>query len=263
MALNLQVQLSMSKGLSKAIVFHGLDFSVVVHPTIHGDPILTSQGFYYLGQMECTAEIRFEHGVEPLHNEEIEYLIDNYLFEYSAINDKSRLNTKVTEFKFWRNSYKDIYHLYDQCNTEALVLDELNDDSVLSIQGLEKDDNTYFHDYCLVKAYSDDIIKSYVSSLSELVHKKILIKLLPTSERYGYFGKKRLLECDDGLIDYYQANQFEYGFGPRDIKPNQKWITLKSAVEDNKDFELPVETVYLKKKFNPMLLPYQLTRHPL
>lgn len=255
MALNIQLQLAMSKGLSKAIVFHGLDFPMVIHPTIHGDPILTSQAFYYLEQLECTAEIRFESGTQQLSHEEIEYLVDNYLFEYSVIHDSSRINTKVTDFKFWRDPSSEMYRSYDQCSTRALVLDESNDESVLCIKSLDED-GAYFHDYCLVKAYSDDIIEKYVSSLSEIVQKKIHIGVMPTSERDGYSGKARLLECDHGLLDYYQASQFEYGFGPRDIKPEQKSVTLRSVINGNDDFELPVETVFLKRKYSPVLLSY-------
>ena len=246
----------MSKGLSKAIVFHGLEFSIVVHPTIHGDPILTSQGFYYLEQMDSVAEIRFETGVARLNDNQIEYLIDNYLFEYSVIHKESQLNTKVTDFYYSRRDPSDIYHLYDQFNTQALVLDELNDTSILSIQSLEGEPEYYFHDYCLVKSYSEDMVKNHVSALSQLVNKKLLVKILPTEERDGYFGKLRMLKCDDGLIDYYQANTFEYGFGPRDLKPGQEWITLSSEIKGNIDFELPIETVYLNKKYNPILLPY-------
>lgn len=152
MALNLQIQLSMGKGLSKAIVFHGLEFSVVVHPTIHGDPILTSQGFYYLEQMESVAEIRFESGDSHLSENQIEYLVDNYLFKYSVIHADSQLNTKVTDFKYSRRNSSDIYPLYDQFNTQALLLDELNDTSILSIKSLEGEPEYYFYDYCLVKA---------------------------------------------------------------------------------------------------------------
>jgi hypothetical protein len=246
----------MSKGLSKAIVFHGLEYAVVVHPTIHGDPILTSQGFYYLEQMESVAEIRFESGEPRLSDNQIEYLIDNYLFEYSIINEGSQLNTKVTNFKYSRVNSSDIYPLYDQFNTRALLLDELNDTSILSIKSLEGEPEYYFYDYCLVKAYSDDMIRNHVNGLSQLLDKKLLVKMLPTEDRNGYFGKMRLLKCDDGLIDYYQANRFEYGFGPRDIKPDQGWVTLCSEIEGVNDFELPIETIYLDRKYNPVLLPF-------
>lgn len=256
MALNIKAQLSKSKGIGKVIVFHGLEFNVVVHPTIHGEPILTSQAFYYLEQLEAVAEIRFEQSKDRLTDGQIEYLIDNYLFKYSTLYDESRMSTKVTEFKYWKDDYHDMFAGYDQRNTNALVLDKYNDESVLSIEPLDENDDTDFCDWCLVKNYSNEIIDGYVSSMYKLVNKKILIKVLPTSERDGYFGKKRILECDEGLLDYHQANSLDYNFCPRDVKPNQDGITLKAQCENGREVYLPVETVHLDRRYNPILLSY-------
>lgn len=256
MALIIKAQLSKSRGLAKVIVFHGLEFNIVVHPTIHGEPILTSQAFYYLEQLEAVAEIRFENSDKRLADGRIEYLIDNYLFKYSTLHDESRMSTKVTEFKYWKDDYNDMYATYDQRNTKVLVLDKYNDESVLSIEPLDDEDNTDFCDWCLVKNYSDSIIDSYVSSMRKLVNKKILIKVLPTSERDGYFGKIRMIECDEGLLDYHQAHSLDSRFDPRDIVPNQEVIILKAQYDNGNDVYLPVETVHLDKLYNPILLSY-------
>ncbi len=256
MALIIKAQLSKSRGLAKVIVFHGLEFNIVVHPTIHGEPILTSQAFYYLEQLEAVAEIRFENSDKRLADGRIEYLIDNYLFKYSTLHDESRMSTKVTEFKYWKDDYNDMYATYDQRNTKVLVLDKYNDESVLSIEPLDDEDNTDFCDWCLVKNYSDSIIDSYVSSMRKLVNKKILIKVLPTSERDGYFGKIRMIECDEGLLDYHQAHSLDSRFDPRDIVPNQEDIILKAQYDNGNDVYLPVETVHLDKLYNPILLSY-------
>lgn len=148
MGINLRLQLSEGKGLSKALVFHGLDFNIVVHPTIHGEPILTSQAFYYLNEMESVAEIRFENSQEVLALHELEYIIDNYLFKYSAMTPDSKISTKVTDPKYWTNDESEIYMRYDQGNTEALVLDMANDESILSIESLVKNDKAGFSDWC-------------------------------------------------------------------------------------------------------------------
>lgn len=257
MATNLRLQLSEGKGLGKALVFHGLDFSVVVHPTIHGEPILTSQAFYYLAEMESVAEVRFENSQDVLDVHELEYIIDNYLFRYSAINTNSKISTKVTDPKYWRDDGSGMYMMgYDQGNTEALVLDMHNDDSILSIESLDENDGTGFYDWCLVKNYSDDIIETYVSSMGNLVQKKILIKTLPTPERDGYFGKIRLLECNEGLLDYHQAQSIDHSFSPRDITPDKKDVVLESQHENIFDVYVPVESIHLDKKFDPMLLSY-------
>jgi hypothetical protein len=256
MAINIKLQLSEGKGLGKAVVFHGLGFNVVIHPTIHGEPILTSQAFYYLDQLDSVAEIRFETAQVSLRNHELEYLIDNYLFKYSTLHEDSRITTKVTDPKYWEDDCSGMYFRYDQRNTEALILDKHNDESVLSIEPLEKNDKTDFNDWCLVKNYSDEIIESYVSSMSDLVQKKILIQVMPTSERDGYLGKKRLIECDEGLLDYHQAQRIDYKFSPRDVTPDKKEVVLKSQHENIFDVYIPVESIYLDKEFDPTLLSY-------
>jgi len=256
MALTIKCQLAGSSGLSKIIVFHGLEYNVVVHPTIHGEPILTSQAFYYLEQLEAIAEIRFENHESKLPDGMIEYIIDNYFFKYSTLHAESRMSTKVTEYKYWKDDYSDMYARYDQINTNVLILDKYNDESVLSIEPLDEEDKTDFCDWCLVKNYSDEIIDGYVKSMTELVNKKILIKVFPTSERDGYFGKIRLLECDEGLIDYHQAQLLDYRCSPRDIKPGQDSLTLKASSMNGHDVHIPVETVELDKLYDPILLSY-------
>jgi hypothetical protein len=256
MATKLRLQLSEGKGLAKALVFHGLDFNVVVHPTIHGEPILTSQAFYYLDEMESVAEIRFENSQKVLEVHELEYIVDNYLFKYSALTTDSKISTKVTDPKYWKDDGAGMYMRYDQGNTEVLVLDMANDESILSIESLDENDKAGFSDWCLVKNYSDEIIENYVSSMSDLVQKKILIKAVPTPERDGYFGKIRLLECSEGLLDYHQAQSIDHSFSPRDITPDKTEVVLKSQHENIFDVYVPVESIHLDKKFDPMLLSY-------
>lgn len=256
MALNIKCQLSESKGLDTAIYFTGLEHDVVIHPTIHGEPILTSQAFYYLEHLESVAEIRFEKPSDQLPDNQIEYLIDNYLFMYSTIHDHSRMTTKVTEYKYWKNSIHNMYLRYDNTSTEALVLDEANDESVLEISSLESTDNTYFGDWCLVKNYSDDIINNYVLEMQTLIGKKIMIKVMPTADRDGYMGKIRLLECSDGLIDYHQAQYLDYRINSREIKPHDPFITLPKTSENGREFELPIETITSCNLYNPLLLSY-------
>lgn len=256
MAINLKFQLSKGKGLGKAIVFHGLEYKIVVHPTIHGEPILTSQAFYYLDHLEAVAEIRFERMNDRISDRKIEYIIDNYLFAYSKKHDSSRMSTKVTEPLYWSEDYTQMYLNYDKRSTEVLVLDKFNDESVLSIDTLEENDKTDFNDWCLVKNYSDEIIEDYTSKMNSLIHKKIMIKVLPTEDRDGYFGKMRLLNCDDGLLNYYQAQMLDSRFSPRDIEPDQKQVILKPYLSDGQEAYISVESLFLDKLYNPTLLSY-------
>ncbi len=82
--------LTNSKGSNSVIYFAGLEFPMVICPTIHGEPLFTTQAFYYLDQLESVAKIRFQERVGlPQHDSDkeleriFEYIIDNYLFELS------------------------------------------------------------------------------------------------------------------------------------------------------------------------------------
>lgn len=255
MALNIKIQLSNSEGLLEIIVFEGLSHSAFIHPTIHGEPLLTTQAFYYLEQLESVAEIRFEDRDIRLSDQEMEYLIDNYLFEYSKINNKSKISTKVTNGKYWAFDTSDMYAFYDQKNTEALILDALNDESVHAIKPIDPDDNVDFLDWCVIKNYSDEIFHSYLCSMSKLINKKVSVVVSPTSERDGYIGKARLVKCDYGLVDFYQAQRID-DLTIRDIKPSDTSVEIKSSASNTSLESIPVRRVSLNKKYNPTLLSY-------
>ena len=255
MAIKIRCQLSKTKGLSKILYFYGLDYSVVVHPTIHGEPILTSQAFYYLEHLECVAEVRFENHSDRMSDREIEYLLDNYLFVYSTTDDSSRISTKVTDMKYVVSN-NHMYSYYDQGCTEALILDKANDESVIDIETIDSDDNTDFSHWCLIENYSESIIDDYVSQMAKLIDKKAIVKVLPDEDRDGYFGKIKLIECTDGLLDYYQAQKLDYSITPRDIKPNQEYFTLDSSFKHTSELVIPVETIKSTALYNPLLLSY-------
>lgn len=106
MASNFCIQLSDSAGLMKVIIFAGLSHQVIVHPILHGEPVLTAQAYYYLSDLESVAQIRFEGVKNKLNLDEIDYLIDNYLFEFSKIYPDTKMSVKVARSngKFWVNN---------------------------------------------------------------------------------------------------------------------------------------------------------------
>ena len=255
MALNVKLQLSNSVGLSELLMFEGLSHMVLVHPTIHGEPLVTAQAFYYLEQLESVAEIRFEHGDAALTHQQMEYLVDNYLFEYSKINKESKVSTKLVEGKYWNSDVYDFYMQYDQRNTEALVLDCLNDESVHWIKSLDPTDDTDFSDWCVFKNYSDPIFHSYLKSMSDLLNKKVSVFISPTEDSDGYMGKLRLLKLDYGLIDYYQAQKIDH-LTTRDIKPGCVSVDIKSSTTETAIESIPVRRIRLEKEYSPLLLSY-------
>lgn len=255
MALNIRSQLFNSEGLLEIIVCEGLSHPIIIHPTIHGEPLLTMQPFYYLEQLESVADIRFEDGRPELSDVKIEFLIDNYLFEYSKINNRSKLCTKVTDFKYWLYDPSDMYAMYDQRNTRALVLDKGNDDSILTIEPLERDEAVSFNDWCLIRNYSNTIFEKCLHDLCDVVDRKIKIEVMPTEERDGYFGKARLLECNYGLIDYFQAEIID-SIRISDIKPDMTSVPIRGGLYKTPLDSIPITRISLKRYFNPTLLSY-------
>jgi hypothetical protein len=80
MAHHALVQLSGSKGLARFVLFKGLKYTVLVKPTLYGNPVLSVQGIYFLSQMECAAHVSHK---DDLSQSEVEYILDNYLFEFA------------------------------------------------------------------------------------------------------------------------------------------------------------------------------------
>lgn len=254
MARVLHYQLSNTKGLLKIIVFVGLEQKMVIHPTVHGEPLLTAQPLYYLEELESVATVRYEKIIDQQPDNELEYMIDNYLFEYSKIHHDSKITTKITDFKYWINDLSEFYFEYDQRNTQALVLDSLNDDSILAIQPLDENDDVGFYDWLIINNYLSSFFEEYIDKVKSLLDKKIFAVINPSEERHGYIGKLRIVKPGFGLIDYHQAMRLE-SIDMRDINPETRSIDIQPACEQTIQ-SLDVEVIKTSKKLNPVMLSY-------
>lgn len=54
-------QLYESEGIAKIIIFSGLDFDMIIHPYVYGEPLVTTQPVYFLEQLGAIAKVRVEH----------------------------------------------------------------------------------------------------------------------------------------------------------------------------------------------------------
>lgn len=252
MALTISFQLSNSKGLGKIISFKGLGHELTIHPTIHGEPILTSQAFYYLSTLDCIAFLKIKTEEGSLRQDQIEYLIDNYLFEYSTKNLKSRITTKVDEFLYWKDPVYNLYHRYDQANTGALVVDQNNDPTVIDIQPIDND-KVCFSDWCIPKNYTESLIADYVEKMYSLLDEKVMLFMVPNEHQDGYIGKKRIFKCEYGLLDLYQAEKLD-NIG--NIKDSDNEFVIKSTYSAAYDVYMPIEKVDCDKLYNPLLLSF-------
>lgn len=239
----------------KVLVFTGLSHSLVVRPTIHGEPLLTAQAFYYLEELESVAQLRYETGEQELSEENLEYLVDNYLFEYSKIDPRSKISFKVTRGKFWRNDPNEMYVQADQGHTEALALDMANDPSVKAIQALDPSDSIDLSDWRIGHNYVAKSFHNYVDAICGVFEKKVSVVVLPSEYRDGYLGKLRVIKAGHGLIDFHQAESLD-NISIRAISPSATSISLgiskASAVIDS----LPVERITTTKRHTPILLSH-------
>lgn len=261
MATTFHYQLANSMGLNRVIFFKGLDFPIVICPTIHGEPLLTTQAFYYLDQLKSVIKVRFdkksdfpEHKSEQELERKLEYIFDNYLFLYSKKYPNEKLSSKITEYKFWR----DVGHTflgYDMNNTHVLALDAANDDTIVDIKDDKHPDKKYWYDWCLVSNYTNEIFEKYVASMKEVIGKKVYVE----TNNHDELGTGKfilpLLESRTRLLDYYQANMFEV-IDADHIDTSRQKISVSRGVKSDSNFEIPLEVFRASKRYDADLLSY-------
>lgn len=69
-----------------------------------GEPILTAQPFYFLERLESVVKVRFESNQIVPAERTIEYIIDNYLFEYSKNHPEDKITNKSLNSCFGRTT---------------------------------------------------------------------------------------------------------------------------------------------------------------
>ena len=261
MAISYSYPLTNSKGLNRVVYFVGLEFTKVICPTNHWEPLLTTQAFYYLDQLESVVKIRFQNrdGL-PQHNSDnelerkFEYVIDNYLFEFSKKYPNKRLSSKITEYKFWRNDGH-TYLGYDMNDTLALALDTLNDGSIVDVKDDEHPNKEHWYDWCLISNYTNEFIEEYISSMKSVIAKRVEVETKDHDELGTGRFSLPLLRCRPGLLDYHQASMLEVIDGDH-IDTKKQSIKVSRGFMSENDFELPLEVFFAQKKYDADLLSY-------
>jgi len=257
MAHNALLQLSGIEGIGRLILFEGLKYAVLVKPTVYGNPVLTAQAIYYLEQMESVAHVRHEQELSP---SELEYILDNYLFEFAKQHPDTRMTFRITEGKFWEDDGSSMYNSADQLLTLTLVLDQLNDPSVLQINALDPADSIDLNHWDIGANYAEAALAEYVENISVLLKKKVVVKVLPSEGRDGYFGKLKVVEPQAPYIDAFQAAALE-DIDPHSLRANcNKDVPASFRLLDSQTYgcetELAVETIIATKYYTPILLSH-------
>jgi hypothetical protein len=251
------LQLSGSKGLGRLIRFKGLKYVVLVKPTVYGNPVLTAQAIYFLEQMESVAHVCDE---QELAESELEYILDNYLFEFAKRHPESRVTFRITEGRFWEDDWTSMYNWADQMLTETLALDQSNDESVLEINALDPDDDTDLSDWDIGVNYANSILANYVENISTLLQKRVDVKVLPSDERDGYFGKLRVVRPEGLYIDVFQAAALEYVDPLRLDVDSDDDVPARIRLSETKTYgcetELGIETIVATRCYAPILLSH-------
>jgi hypothetical protein len=259
MAHNALLQLSGSKGIGRLVVFKGLKYTVLVKPTVYGNPVLSVQGIYFLEQMECAAHVRDKDDLSQSESE-LEYILDNYLFEFAKQHPETRMTFRIAEGMFWQDDLSSMYHSADHMLTETLALDQLNDRSVLQIDALDPGDNIDLNDWDIGVNYAKAVLAKYVENISTLLQKKVLVKVMPSEERDGYFGKLRVVRPQAPYIDVFQATALDnvdpssLGATHNDDIPTR--FRLSDSATYGCETELAVEKITATKTYTPILLSH-------
>lgn len=261
MALNFELALTNSTDMFKVISFEGLEFPITITPTIHGEPLLTTQALYYANRLESAVRIRFEDPqTMPKHNsrEELErrfeYIIDNYLFEYSKRHPEGRLTSKITDLKYWQNDGHS-YLGYDENNTIALTLDALNDESIIEISNEDNPNKSYWNDWCLIKNYTDEYIDTYVKSMKSLLNKKVKVITREHDELGTGEFNLPIVKVDRSILTYHQVTMFEL-LQPGRIKEKDGMAYLSRGFKSDDNFTIPLEKIKTEKYYDADLLSY-------
>lgn len=255
MAINSMLQLENGIGLRRVVVFSGLSFPAIIHPIVHGEPVLTAQAFYYLEQLHSVAKVRFENHDDSLAEAELEYLIDNYLFEFSKRHPDANMTFKVMTGKFWQEDVSDHYLDVDQGLTEVLVVDARNDESVHSIEAVDSNDQIDLYDWDIGRNYAKDCLEPYVENMTKLLNKKVNVMIMPSAERDGYFGKMRVIKTDCQLINYQAAMQLA-DICIRTISSTATEAKVGWSGIGSPTFTLPIERIEATRYYNPVMLSH-------
>ena len=259
-------QLTNAKGLMRVIYCYGLEMPMVVTPTLHGDPLLTAQHFYYLEELDSIARLNVDEiGKRTNYNEsqmarEAEYLIDNYLFEFSAKHPSAKLSSKIADGKYWQNT-EPMYIGYDNNNTLALALDILNDHSIKALRCSDGTPTDSWTDWCIINnILPPDLFEQYTAAVSKIVHTMLQVH----TDNHEHLGTGTtslpIVKMNGNLLTHYQALMLDV-IRERDIDISKPWIQLTRGGDfrRSEDFGLVVEFVKAEKLCDPDLLSYYFT----
>lgn len=246
--------LTNARGLGKVTFFNGLDFPIVMKPSLRGEPIFTAQAYYFLELLESVVTASFPYGDEPSVRE-IEYIVDNYLFEYSKKHPEEKITSKITEFVFWQDDPDSAYFSYDWKLTECLVLDTLNDTSILNCKDPNrKMDEIY--DWCLYKPYFDSALSEYQRKLREAAEYLVYVKTQGHSSLGTGEYQLPILRFNSHPLTLEQVNMLEAISVDTKLDETSDKYQISRGMKSRSNYFLAQEVIKTSNRHNPQLLAY-------
>ena len=247
--------LTNSRGLGKIVFFSGLKFPIVITPSLMGEPMLTSQAFYFLERVDSAAAMRFESPADIPSEREMEYVIDNYLFEYSKRYPDSKITSKLTEFVYWRDHPDDHYNWFDWRLSECLVLDTLNDDTIVECQDPNHPSKECIYDWCLFRTYFQEASEDYQKKLQAAMAIQATVKTQDHSSLGTGTFNLPIIKVSDGLLTRDQAEMFEV-IEPGRPKPRSLVCLVSRGMPSESNFWIDQELISVTNYHDEQLLAY-------
>jgi hypothetical protein len=247
--------LTNSRGLGKIVFFTGLKFPVVVTPSLMGEPVITAQAYYFLDRLNSVAKAQFESQEEVPTEREIEYIIDNYLFAYSKKYRDSKITSKITEYVYWQDDPDNHYFRYDWRMTECLVLDTLNDPSIVECRDPYHDSKDSMYDWCLFRAYFQEIFTDYRKKLKNAMGITVSVK----TNNHPSLGTGEvelpIVRVLSWPLTLEQVEMFEV-VSPDRYEPNDSTYLVSRGCAAESNFEVPQEIITTSSYYDAQLLAY-------
>lgn len=261
MGINYDFQLTNSMGLGKIVFFSGLQFPMVISPSLIGEPLLTAQAFYFLERLECVARVKFESSddMPTAESEEelmqkIEYVMDNYLFAYSRMHPESKITSKPNEFIFWHDDPLYHYFEYDWRMTQCLVLDGANDESIELCRDDEHDATESWEDWLLFNCYFLPIHEEYRKRLEDAMKHTVTVRTQEhTSLETGDYHLP-IIKMRSKPLSLEQVRMFEVVYPGN--KTDSSYHRVNRGIPTPDDLEIPKEELIVTSYHDSHLLSY-------
>ncbi len=220
-----------------------------------GEPIITAQAYYFLDRLDSEVKVRFDSHENVPTEREIEYIIDNYLFAYSKKYPDSKITSKITEYVYWRNNPDRHYFKYDWQMTECLVLDTLNDPTIVECKDLFHDSKGSMYDWCLFKAYFQEIFDVYRKALKDAMRIPVFVKTNDHSSLGTGEVELPIIRVLSRPLTLEQVEMLEV-ISPDRFNPKDSTYQVSRGFVSESNFEIPQETIITSSYYDAQLLAY-------